>query len=114
MEKIMRPSDQPFDSKSFFKALEATALARNLNWKEVSQQTGIGTSTLSRMAQGRGPDAGSLAVLSAWAGLNPADFTALTQRASAPEPLAVVTARLRQDPRLTSSAVDVLEQVIKA
>ena len=110
----MAARDQGFDSITFFKALEATTLARGVNWKEVSLQTGVGASTLSRMAQGRGPDAASLAILSAWAGLNPADFTVAMQRAQKPEPLAEITARLRNDPRLTSSAVDVLQQVIKA
>ena len=88
-----------FDPSSFFKALDATVLARGLRWKDVSAQTGVSASTLSRMAQGRGPDAASMAVLSAWAELNPADFTSfpkpVSQRAA---PLALLTSSLRTDP----------------
>ena len=105
---------QKFDSIGFFKAIEATALARGLKWKDVSQQTGIGTSTLSRMAQGRGPDAASQALLAAWSGLNPADFTTLAQKSSQPEPLAMLTHQLRSDPKLSPEAASTLDQVIRA
>ena len=54
-----------FDNRGFFRALEATVLARGLKWKDVSAGTGISTSTLSRMVQGKGPDAAGLAVLRA-------------------------------------------------
>jgi transcriptional regulator with XRE-family HTH domain len=104
-----------FDPSSFFKALDATVLARGLRWKDVSAQTGVSTSTLSRMAQGRGPDAASMAVLSAWADLNPGDFTSfprrMTQRAA---PLALLTSSLRKDPRLSPESAATLEAVIKA
>ena len=103
-----------FDSTAFFRALESTALARGLKWKAVSDQTGVGASTLSRMAQGRGPDAASLALLSAWSGLNPADFTGIGTSAAKAEPLARLTAQLRRDPRLSREAADALEEVIKA
>src|SRR5262245_52656298 len=103
-----------FDSEGFFKALESTVLSRGLRWKDVSQQTGIGVSTLSRMAQGRGPDASSLAILSAWAGLNPADFAKLPGKSKPAEPLAMLSATLRRDPNLTEDAIVVLDQVIRA
>lgn len=103
-----------FDATGFFQALEITVLARGLKWKQVSEATGVSTSTLSRMAQGRGPDAASQAKLAAWAGLNPADFTGIAQRGSAPEPLARLTAQLRRDPNLTAEAAQALEEVIKA
>lgn len=103
-----------FDSVGFFKALEATAFSRGLRWKEVSEQTGVGTSTLSRMAQGRNPDAASQAILAAWAGLNPADFTNLTGRAEQAEPLALLSHQLRRDPKLSSDAARTLDQVIRA
>jgi transcriptional regulator with XRE-family HTH domain len=116
MEGIsMRESHRAFDGVAFFKALESTMIARSLNWKEVSKTTGVGASTLSRMAQGRGPDAGSLAVLAAWAGLNPGEFTNEGRKqVGKPEPLALLTTRLRDDPKLTPEAVSVLDQVIKA
>ena len=103
-----------FDSEGFFRALESTVLSRQLKWKAVSEQTGISASTLSRMAQGRGPDAASQAVLANWAGLNPADYVNTKTQRPAPEPLARLTAHLRRDPRLTREAADALEEIIKA
>jgi hypothetical protein len=102
-----------FDAKAFFRALEATASARQMKWKDVSQQTGVSTSTLSRMAQGRGPDAGGLAVLSAWSGLNPGDFTSMAAPKPSTEPLAMLSSLLRQDPRLSAEAAATLEDVLK-
>jgi transcriptional regulator with XRE-family HTH domain len=107
-------STDVFDSEGFFKALESTVMARKLRWKAVSEETGISASTLSRMAQGRGPDAASQAVLAQWAGLNPADFVRRQIRRSGTEPLARLTAQLRRDPKLTREAADALEEVIKA
>ncbi len=110
------PSTAPsFDPSAFFRALDTTVLARGMRWKDVSQQTGISTSSLSRMAQGKGPDAASLAILSAWSELNPADFTSFpTERAFRAEPLALLTSSLRRDPRLSPQSAATLETVIKA
>ena len=110
----MSDSDTFFDSDGFYKALESTVVARKVKWKDVSEQTGVSTSTLSRMAQGRGPDAASQAKLAAWAELNPADFTNIRPPRSGPEPLARLTSQLRRDPKLTREAADALEEVIKA
>ena len=109
-------ADTPtFNPNSFFKALDTTVLARGLRWKDVSHQTGISTSTLSRMAQGKGPDAASMAILAAWAQLNPADFTSFPREGSLhAAPLALLTKSLRDDPRLSEESAATLEAVIKA
>jgi len=103
-----------FDSATYFQALEATVQARGLRWKDVSTQTGISASTLSRMSQGKGPDSASLATLAAWSALNPADFVSLETRTAEPEPLARVSALLRHDPRLSPAAADMLDQMIRS
>lgn len=66
-----RPS---FDALGFRAAVDRSRVARGLLWKHVAKQTGVSTSTLSRMQEGRRPDAASLAALSAWAGINPANY----------------------------------------
>ena len=101
-----------FDFSGFYKALSATVAARNANWKEVSEQTGISQTTLSRMSKGRQPNAESLTALSAWSGLNPADFMAGPKFDR--EPIAMVTKLLRDDPNLDSTGADALEAIIKA
>ena len=101
-----------FDFWGFYKALSATVTARNTNWKAVSEQTGISQTTLSRMSKGRQPNAESLSALSAWSGLNPADFTAGPKFSR--EPIAMVSKLLRDDPNLDSAGADALEAIIKA
>ena len=68
--------------------------------------------TLSRMARGRQPDAASLTALSAWAGLNPTDFVDGPKRP--PEPLALATKLLRQDPNLDARGAEALEEIMRA
>lgn len=103
---------EKFDFRSFQHALATTVAARGLNWKSVSEETGVSQSTLSRMATGRQPDAASLTALAAWSGLNPVDF--YRAKLTAAEPLALVGTLLRRDPRLDESGAAALEAIIKA
>jgi hypothetical protein len=66
------------------------------------------------MAQGRRPDASSLAALSAWAGLNPSDFVDAPYKATRSEPLAEISTLLRRDPRLDSHAAETMEAIVRA
>lgn len=106
--------DKGFDPEAFYNALANTVMARSVTWKQVSTDTGVSTSTLTRMAQGRRPDAASLAALSAWAGLNPADFVEQRTKRAEPEPLAVISTLLRADPKLKPDAAKALEAMIQA
>ena len=101
-----------FDFGSFYKALVATVVARDVTWKDVSEATGVSQSTLSRMARGRQPDAESLTALAAWSGVSPTEFYAGRQRA--PEPLAMVGKLLREDPSLDRQSADALEAMLQA
>ena len=104
------PQRLDFDFAAFYKALSATVAARDINWKVVSEQTGVSQSTLSRMARGRQPDAASLTALSAWSGINPVDFT--TAPKNEPEAVARVSRLLRADPNLDEDSADALEAII--
>ena len=104
------PQRLNFDFAAFYKALSATATARDISWKVVSEQTGVSQSTLSRMSKGRQPDAASLTALAAWSGINPVDFT--TAPRNNPEPVAMVSRLLRADPNLDDDGADTLEAII--
>lgn len=106
--------DKNFDANAFYEALADTVEARKVTWKTVSQATRVSATTLTRMAQGRSPDAASQAALAAWAGLNPADFVRLPGKRLAKEPLAAALTLLRADPNLKREAVTALEAVVKA
>ena len=106
------PQRLDFDFAAFYRALSATVAARDINWKAVSEETGISQSTLSRMAKGRQPDAASLTALSAWSGINPVDFT--TAPKNDPEAVVTVSRLLRADPQLDEAGADALEAIITA
>lgn len=106
------PDSKGFDGQSFYIALASIVESKALTWKQVSQETGVSASTLTRMAQGRGPDAASLAALSAWSGLNPADFVEGVQ----PPPqdfVADFQALLRAQKDLTGDAKKAIEGLVK-
>ena len=108
----MTAESKGFDSGGFYRAINSTVSARKLTWKQVSTETGVSQSTLSRMASGRQPDAASLTALAAWAGLNPTEFVSGERRQA--EPLALMTKLLHEDPNLDRQGADALESIIKA
>lgn len=110
----MTAEDKGFNGDAFYRALEATVVARSKSWKQVAEETGVGASTLTRMAQGRKPDAASLAALSAWAGLNPSDFVQASYKASRPEAMAQLSTLLRTDPNLDADGAEALEAIVRA
>jgi len=110
----MANEDKGFNGDAFYRALEATVTARSKTWKEVATETGVSASTLTRMAQGRRPDAASLAALSAWAGLNPSDFVKAPYKTKQPEAMAQISTLLRSDPSLESEAAEALEAIVRA
>jgi hypothetical protein len=110
----MADQEKRFDSAAFYAALAVTVGSRKATWKSVSQETGVSASTLTRMAQGRNPDAASLAVLSAWAGLNPVEFVDSKLPAVPAEPVALAASVFRKDPNLTSGAADAIETIMRS
>jgi len=103
-----------FDGDGFYCALENTVKARSTNWKQVAAETGVSASTLTRMAQGRRPDAASLAALAAWAGLNPSDFVHAPYKVAHAEPMAQISSLLRADPSLDKESAEAVEAIIRA
>jgi len=106
--------DKGFDGDGFYRALEATVIARSKNWKQVAAETGVNASTLTRMAKGKKPDAASLAALSAWAGLNPSDFVQAPYKAQRPESMAQISTLLRGDPNLDAEGAEAVEAIVRA
>jgi transcriptional regulator with XRE-family HTH domain len=102
-----------FDFEGFYRALEAVVRTRKLNWKQVALETRVSASTLTRMSQGRQPDAASLAALSAWAGVNPSDFVRAPFKDSKPESMAQISTLLRADPNLDTGAAEALEMIVR-
>jgi transcriptional regulator with XRE-family HTH domain len=105
---------QEFDSEGFYAALERARGQRKVTWKDVSTATGVSQTTLTRMGQGRKPDASSMAALSAWAGINPASYVAGQFPPSvAGQTLEQVALLFRQDAALSPEARRKLEAIVE-
>ena len=102
-----------FDCQGLYEALDRTRQVRDLNWKQVSAQSGVSASTLTRMAQGKCPDVNGLAALTLWSGLNSNDFVRPTAQKVDPEPLAMISTHLRADKNLTPQAAAMLDELVK-
>lgn len=105
---------QEFDADGFYAALDRTLRARKVTWREVSTVTGVSPTTLTRMGQGRRPDAASLAALSAWAGINPAHYVARQFPQGEALTLERVSLLFRQDAKLTDEARKKLESIVES
>lgn len=104
-----------FDGDGFYRALEKIVESRSKNWKEVAGDTGVSASTLTRMAKGRRPDAASLAALSAWSGLNPADFVSAAYKIPVgAESMSQISTLLRNDPDLDAEAAETLDAILRS
>jgi transcriptional regulator with XRE-family HTH domain len=101
-----------FNASAFYEVLAQVVSARDVTWRELGRQTGITPSTLSRMAHGAWPDAARLAVLSAWANLNPADFVVRPLDEARGDSLGAISTVLRSDPNLEPTAAQALEAII--
>lgn len=104
-----------FDGTRYYKALNDVRELRKLTWKQVGEETGVSSSTLTRMGQGKKPDADSLAKLSAWGRIDPASFVLNCDRQQgSEETLPQVLALFRADPTLNKQAVSALEEMVRA
>jgi transcriptional regulator with XRE-family HTH domain len=103
-----------FDAGAFYEALDSVRQARELNWKQVAEESGISASTLTRMAQGKRPDVDGLAALVTWSGLATDDYVRSQETRPEPEPLAVISTYLRSDKNLTPEAATAIDELVKA
>jgi transcriptional regulator with XRE-family HTH domain len=111
--EVKLADDKGFDGDSFFRALKTVVSTRDMTWKQVAEETGVSASTLARMAQGRNPDAASLAAISAWAGLNPSDFVTAPFIAPKGQAIGRISSLLRSDPSLDAEAADALDTIVR-
>lgn len=103
-----------FDQSAFYAAIDAKRQGRRLTWKQVASESGVGASTLTRMGQGKGPDAKGLASLVAWSGLSLDSFvrSGKKSRPRESDTLALVTAHFHSDPDLTTDSAETLSRLV--
>lgn len=103
-----------FDAGAFYEALDGARQGRELNWKQVAEESGVSASTLTRMAQGKRPDVDGLAALVTWSGLDADDYVRSEETRPKPEPLSVISTYLRSDKNLTPEAATAIDELVKA
>jgi transcriptional regulator with XRE-family HTH domain len=105
-----------FDVSALHGALDAERIARGMTWKDVSAQSGVSASTLTRLSQGRRPDVDSLSNLVGWLGISADRFMSSRPRAAfgSASPLAQISTIIRDDPNLNPDAAIALEELIKS
>lgn len=59
-----------FNNKALSLALDVVRAAKQMEWPQVSAETGVSESTLCRIRQGKNPDADTLAKLVHWCGID--------------------------------------------
>lgn len=113
--KSKKMAPPQFDVAALHSALDAERIARNITWKDVSAQSGVSASTLTRLSQGRRPDVDSLAALTNWLGLSADRFMGgRSQAFGSASPLAQISSIIRDDPNLNPDAAAALEELVKA
>jgi transcriptional regulator with XRE-family HTH domain len=100
-----------FDSGRFYTALNDTRRVRNLQWRQVAEESGVSASTLTRMAQGKGPDVDGLAALTQWSGLDPKNFFA--GETSRQSDLETVLTYLRSASELSPEEAESIAQIVR-
>ncbi|MEI9899960.1 MAG: helix-turn-helix domain-containing protein [Hyphomicrobium sp.] len=103
-----------FDVSAFQAALDAQRQAKGLTWKDVSVQSGVSASTLTRLSQGKRPDVDSLTALTQWLGLSADRFMGRVIAFGTATPLAQISSILMDDPNLNKDAAIALDEMIKS
>lgn len=105
-----------FDVSALHAALESERVARDLTWKEISTESGVSASTLTRLSQGRRPDVDSLSALTGWLGISADHFMGSRRRAAfgTASPLTQISTIIHDDPALNRDAAIALDELIKS
>lgn len=103
-----------FDTAGFYSALDVARERRSLSWRQFAREAGVSPSTLTRVGQGRRPDADSLVRLCSFAGLDPLSFTTQPARTASTTNLPQIMALLRSDPGLDEDDADMLSSMVNA
>ncbi|MFW2851463.1 helix-turn-helix domain-containing protein [Sphingomonas sp. TX0543] len=102
-----------FNARAFYLALDGARAAKDLNWKQVAEKSGVSASTLTRLSQGKRPDVDSMAALVSWSGLSADEFVT-GGRGQRPEALSQITSLLSADARLTTESRDAMIGMVTA
>jgi transcriptional regulator with XRE-family HTH domain len=103
------------DVGALYAALDKERQSRKLSWRSLAKTAGVSPSTLSRMANGQGPNVDAFAALTSWLGMPPETYLVSEISGQTPPDLMTELApllRARKD--LKPQDVEYLEDLIGA
>lgn len=101
-----------FDPFRFHRLLDDVRIERGISWSGIARLTGVSASTLTRIGQGRMPDADNLSALVAWAGLDANAVLGVTPQERG-DLIAAVRIALRHDPLLDPDQIDAIVTTVR-
>lgn len=107
------PRKAQIDWSALFSALDTKRAAEDKSWREVASEIGISPSTLTRLAQGRHPDADTFVTLTRWLGLSAERFIQ-GQELPEEQTVEVIATYLRADKSLKPKTARAIENVLRA
>ena len=94
-----------FDYRGLYEALDARRATREMTWREVSLETGVAASTLTRTQRGGPMEADGVRAMVAWLGRAPEHFVRTEPDRPKPPPMVRVSAARGKIRRLDSNAL---------
>ena len=110
-------AESRLDVAALYVTLDSERQQRELSWRQVAHEAGVGPSTLSRMAQGNRPDVDSFVALIQWLGLPAEKFmrggdARVDQEATVPAQ--AVASLLRADKNLDPDSAAAIDDILQA
>jgi transcriptional regulator with XRE-family HTH domain len=103
---------------ALYRTLDSERQQRQLSWRQVAHDAGVGPSTLSRMAQGKHPDVDSFVALVQWLGMPAEQFmrggAQQAGQRQATVPAQAVASLLRADKNLDPDSVAAIDDILQA
>ena len=111
-------AESRLDVAALYVTLDSERRQRELSWREVAHQAGVGPSTLSRMAQGHRPDVDSFVALVQWLGMPAEQFmrggAGGAGQSQATAPAQAVASLLRADKNLDPDSAAAIDDILQA
>src|SRR5580765_497621 len=101
-----------FNLSAFYTALDAQREAKHLSWREVAIETGVNASTLTRIGQGKSPNAENFLALTNWLGLDPKVFWDMKEQGKT-ETLTIISVALQGDPCLDDESIALIDGLVR-
>lgn len=108
--------DRPIDIPALYVALDSRRSREEMSWRELAKVLELSPSIFTRLAQGRQPEVGSYARMTAWLGVSMDDFVERKKpsQAEAEDTVETIASYLRADKALKPESAKAIETIVRA